>query len=88
MNESVRQVAKKRFKEAVSSAEIAKQIDDWVGHDPDSVEHILDGLFDAVNNTADHLRSNWQDEGAAKSWERIASAIDKASGVFTREKPY
>jgi tryptophan synthase beta subunit len=88
MNESVRQVAKKRFKEGVSSAEIAKQIDDWVGHDPDAVDAILGGLSDAINSTADHLRSNWQDDAAAKSWERIAAAVDKAAGVFSREKPY
>jgi len=43
--------------------------------------YFLDILAEEMNNTADHVRSNWQDESLAKAWERIARRLDEASSL-------
>lgn len=39
---------------------------------------VLDSLIAVCFGKAEHLRSNWQDEGSAKAWERLGKALDKA----------
>lgn len=41
--------------------------------------HILEALAIIAREKADHLRTNWQDEPAAKAWERASRAIDRFS---------
>ena len=43
--------------------------------------YFLDILADEMNQTADHVRSNWQDESLAKVWERIARRLEEASSL-------
>jgi hypothetical protein len=45
--------------------------------DQSSLGDILAALAEIANEKADHLRSNWQDDVAAKSWERDAAKLDK-----------
>jgi hypothetical protein len=39
----------------------------------------LEVLVEICHGKADHLRSNWQDERAAKDWERVARGLGKIS---------
>lgn len=43
--------------------------------DQSSMPEILNMLARICNEKAEHLASNWQDEHAAKCWERAASRI-------------
>jgi hypothetical protein len=54
--------------------------------DQDVIEQMIDrlgtrGVLEIIasiaHDKADHLRSNWQDEGAARQWERDARTIEK-----------
>lgn len=38
---------------------------------------VLDGLSTIAGEKADHLRTNWQDEPAAKRWERLGRRLDR-----------
>jgi len=44
--------------------------------DRSSLEEVLVGLAQICYEKAEHLRSNWQDEGAARIWERDAKKLD------------
>jgi len=45
--------------------------------------HDLDGVIEALADVcfakADHLRSNWQDDATARTWERAAKTLLKAA---------
>lgn len=41
-----------------------------------AVLYMLEGISRAKT---DHLRSNWQDAGAAQAWERASKVLDKAA---------
>lgn len=43
--------------------------------DAHKVDGVLDIIADICQQKAEHLRSNWQDENAAKSWDRDARKI-------------
>jgi len=43
--------------------------------DQSSLKEVLDMLAEICHEKADHLRSNWQDEAAAKDWERMGNRI-------------
>jgi len=47
--------------------------------DRNGLPHVLDALATICFEKAEHLRSNWQDESAAKEWERFGKAVDKAA---------
>jgi hypothetical protein len=58
--------------------------------DRDTVEGILDkrdmkGMIEMLADIsylkAEHLRSDWQDEVSAKTWEKIASRLEKLKEV-------
>ena len=36
---------------------------------------LLDVITNIANGKADHLRENWQDEGAARDWGKVAAKI-------------
>lgn len=40
------------------------------------LSYVLHALEQVCYEKADHLRSNWQDEKAAKAWERDARKLD------------
>lgn len=42
-----------------------------------SLANILEGLVRIAHDKAEHLRSTWQDERAAKGWEADARTIDR-----------
>ncbi len=39
--------------------------------------NVLYALANIAGAKAEHLRSNWQDEGTAQQWDRVAKALDK-----------
>ena len=45
--------------------------------DKSSVKTVLEAITDICNAKAGHIRSNWQDEPLARSWEREANTIDR-----------
>jgi len=45
--------------------------------DKASLGDIITALEDICYGKADHLRSNWQDEAAAKDWEKAGKALDR-----------
>lgn len=45
--------------------------------DKSSLNDVLDMLAEICHAKADHLRSNWQDEPAAKDWDRAGNRINK-----------
>ncbi len=44
--------------------------------DASSLEAVLSHILDICHGKVDHLRSNWQDEIAARAWERVARRIE------------
>jgi hypothetical protein len=68
--------------------ELIAGLDEVVGSSPEAVGDILGRLAEVVGFTADHMRSNWQDESGAKAWEKIALAIDLAKLAYDREHPF
>ena len=44
--------------------------------DERNVSQMLIVMAQVCNEKADHLRSNWQDEQAARTWERTAKKLD------------
>ncbi len=42
---------------------------------------ILSDLADIASDKADHIRSAWQDEPLAKTWDRASALLDRASLV-------
>lgn len=49
--------------------------------DSGSLAGLLENLETICLEKAEHLRSNWQDEAAAKAWEFVARRIDKAASA-------
>jgi hypothetical protein len=47
--------------------------------DSESLARVLENLETVCLEKAEHLRTNWQDEAAAKSWESLALRIDRAA---------
>jgi hypothetical protein len=45
--------------------------------DKSSLGDVLEMLVEICYEKADHLRHNWQDEAAAKQWERWGKKIDR-----------
>jgi len=43
--------------------------------DQSSLKEVLDMLAEICHEKADHLRSAWQDEVAAREWERMGNRI-------------
>ncbi len=70
-----------------TAKDIQDQVDQWVGERPEAVEEVLDALATAVRETADHVRSNWQDREMAKAWEKVAGIIDRCRTSVNREMP-
>jgi hypothetical protein len=46
---------------------------------------VIDVLVNVCDDKAEHLRSNWQDGAQAKSWDKCAKILDKASASLCRE---
>jgi hypothetical protein len=46
-----------------------------------SVGEILEMLSEMSYEKAEHLRSNWQDEVSAKTWEKTANKLEKLKVV-------
>ena len=47
--------------------------------DGSSLLRIIEALATVCRNKAEHLRTNWQDEIAAKSYEKDAAKLDSLS---------
>jgi hypothetical protein len=67
--------------------DIETQVDQWVGERPEAIEEVLDALATAVRETAEHLRTNWQDRATAKQWDKVAGIIDRCRASVNRNKP-
>ena len=44
--------------------------------DKNSANFVLNCIVQIAHGKADHLRENWQDENAAKQWEKLASKLE------------
>ena len=43
----------------------------------------IDLLVSICDSKADHLRTNWQDEGGARLWEKLGRALHAAGFKYT-----
>ncbi len=50
--------------------------------DASSANYVLNSIVQIAWGKADHLRTNWQDESAAKEWERLASKLETLADKF------
>lgn len=57
--------------------DLAYQIEEYM--DAHSAEDVLGILIDICYGKAEHLRVNWQDEAAAREWEKAAKVIERAA---------
>lgn len=67
---------------------ISREIDECIGGEPECVVKVLEAAAEASRDTAEHLRSNWQDRKMAKSWDRIATKLEKTAVQVKRELPF
>lgn len=67
---------------------IQTEIDRCVGSKPECIVEVLDAASEAAGETAEHLRSNWQDHRSGKAWDRIARIIDGCASKVKRELPF
>lgn len=44
--------------------------------DANNLSDVLAALAEVCDGKAEHLRSNWQDEPAAKAWQKAANRVD------------
>lgn len=49
--------------------------------DAGSLAGVLENLEAVCHEKAEHLRTNWQDDGAARQWEYVARQISKAASA-------
>lgn len=68
--------------------DIEKQVDEWIGSDPEHVENILSAIETACTETSNHLSANWQDREAARAWLRIADRVASTRRYVNLHKPY
>jgi hypothetical protein len=54
------------------------------GNGFESLSEVYPMIADLCREKADHVRSNWQDEGLAHLWERFAGACDSARNAFEK----
>jgi hypothetical protein len=54
---------------------LSQQLERFV--DSHTLATVIDNLAEVCRDKAEHLRSNWQDEQAAKSWERDGIKLDR-----------
>jgi hypothetical protein len=43
------------------------------------LSNLLEDVCSVCHEKADHLRTNWQDDAAAKAWEHAAKTIETAA---------
>jgi len=68
----------KKYKSKFIETKEMYELEDIV--DSQGLSNVIDLLSEICYEKADHLRSNWQDESLARSWEKDASILDKISG--------
>ena len=64
------------------------EIDRCIGQEPECILRVLDAASHAARETADHLRSNWQERRMARSWDKIARVVESAHSKVKRELPF
>jgi hypothetical protein len=47
---------------------------------------VVEALVTIAHEKAEHVRSAWQDEALAKSWERKARVLDKAVAMLREQR--
>lgn len=52
--------------------------------DQTSIQQVVLMLARICNEKADHVRSNWQDDGLAKAWEKNASLLGSLESKLRR----
>ena len=57
---------------------VRSDLEQWI--DSIGLRAVLELLSEVCHEKADHLRVNWQDESAAKGWERDARRIEACAG--------
>lgn len=60
-----------------TTREMTSELESFV--DEFGVQAVLRALEEISIAKAEHLRSDWQDAGAAQAWERAAKVLDKAA---------
>jgi hypothetical protein len=58
-----------------SFQELADELESMI--DGSSLATVLEALSQVFFEKVEHLRSNWQDETAAKCWDKAGRAIDR-----------
>jgi hypothetical protein len=48
--------------------------------DRHGLEAVIETLAEICYEKGDHLRTNWQDEKSAKSWDRMGKQLNKFAG--------
>lgn len=64
-----------------TSEDISSDIENYI--DTYGMASVLDVLYGIASCKAEHLRENWQDESAARDWDRVAKAIDRCSRSYS-----
>lgn len=65
----------------ITKDDIAERLELMV--DRNGLFHVLTGLAIICEEKAEHLRSNWQDEITAKTWQRDANQIERILGKIS-----
>ena len=50
--------------------------------DASSANYVLNCMVQIAGGKADHLRANWQDENAAREWEKFAGKLETLADKF------
>lgn len=67
-----------------TNEELAETLEQIV--DRHSMHAVLEALETVCHAKADHLVSNWNDEGAARVWKRLAGKIGIATAAAMKER--
>jgi len=62
--------------------QITEQLEAMI--DEHSVVEVLEAISVVCSLKADHVRSNWQDEAAAKAWDWQSNEIEYLAGKTSR----
>lgn len=68
---------------AISTKGMAGMIDEYIGSLPESLEldeaarNVMNALVESLHASADHVRSDWQDERLAREIEKLAGKVDR-----------
>lgn len=63
------------LEEALQCAPLQEKVEALV--DAYSIQDVIQAIVETAYLKAEHLRTNWQNEGSAREWEAIAKELDR-----------